>query len=118
MVPAVALTTVIDVPMHPNCSTEPLQTYLCEAQSKEKHWSEHALTLVDKEELTSEDALMWAAYHALQQFPIDDLSALCTLLPLFYEKVATPAMVKHGMNVQRQAIEYLNPGQNLVITFD
>ena len=40
------------------------------------------------------------------------------LLPLFYEKAATPAMVKHGMNVQRQVIEYLNPGQIPVTTFD
>ena len=36
----------------------------------------------------------------------------------YYEKAATPAMVKHGMNVQRQAIEYLNPGQIPVTTFD
>ena len=43
---------------------------------------------------------------------------MCVLLLLFYEKAATPAMVKHGMDVQRQAIEYLNPGQIPVTTFD
>ena len=59
MVPAVALTaSAIDVPMHLNSNTEPLQTYLCEAQSKEKCWSENVLTLVEKEELTSEDCLV------------------------------------------------------------
>lgn len=101
MVSAVALTaTAIDVPVHPNSNAEPLKTYLCEAQSKEKCWSEHALTLVEKEELTSEDGLVWAAYHALQQAPIKDPPAVCVLLPLFYEKAATPAMVKHGMDVQ------------------
>ena len=36
----------------------------------------------------------------------------------FYEKSATPAMVKHGMDVQKQAIEYLNPGQIPVTIFD
>ena len=119
MVPAVALTaSAIDVPMHLNSNTEPLQTYLCEAQSMEKCWSENALTLVEKEELTSEDCLVWAAYHASQQPPIEDPPAVCMLLPLFYEKAATPAMVKHGMNVQRKVIEYLNPGQIPVTTFD
>jgi hypothetical protein len=43
---------------------------------------------------------------------------LCALLPLFYEKAATPAMIKHGMDVQRQAIGFLNPGQIPVTTFD
>ena len=104
--------------LHLNSNTELLQTYLCEVQSKEKCWSENALTLVEKEELTSEDCLVWAACHASQQPPIEDPPAVCMLLPLFYEKAATPAMVKHGMNVQRQVIEYLNPGQIPVTTFD
>ena len=111
MVSAVALTaTVIDVPVHPNSNAESLKTYLCEAQSKEKCWREHALTLVEKEELTSEDGLVWAAYHASQQPPIEDPPAVCVLLLLFYEKDATPAIVKHGIYVQRQVIEYFNPG--------
>ena len=76
--------------MHPNSSTEPFQIYLCEAQSKEKHWSEHAVTLVEKEELTSEDTLMWAAYHALQQSPIDDPPALCMLLLLSMKRLQPP----------------------------
>jgi len=39
------------------------------------------------------------------------------MLSLFYEK-STPAMVKHGMDVQQKAISYLNPGQIPVTTFD
>ena len=66
---------------------------------------------MEKEELARDDAIAWAACHALQQAPSEDPPALCALLPLFYEKASTPAMVKHGMDVQRQAIEYLNPGQ-------
>ena len=34
------------------------------------------------------------------------------------EKSATPAMIKHGMDVIRQAIQYLNPGQIQVTTSD
>ena len=40
------------------------------------------------------------------------------MLPLFYEKSATPAMIKHGMDVVKQATNLLNPGQIPVITFD
>ncbi len=52
------------------------------------------------------------------QLPMEDPPAVCALLPLFYEKAASPAMIKHGMDVQKQAIEYLNPGQIAVTTFD
>ena len=78
----------------------------------------HGLALVEKEELTQQDAIAWAAYHALQQPPMEDPPVMCALLPLFYEKAATPAIIKHGMDVQKQAIEYLNPGQIPVTTFD
>ena len=36
-------------------------------------------------------------------------SSIVGLLPLFYEKAATPAMIKHGMDGQREAINYLDP---------
>ena len=39
-------------------------------------------------------------------------------MPLFYEKAATAAMVKHGMAVQHRATEFLNPGQIPVTAFD
>uniref|UniRef100_A0A1X7V0I8 Uncharacterized protein n=1 Tax=Amphimedon queenslandica TaxID=400682 RepID=A0A1X7V0I8_AMPQE len=46
------------------------------------------------------------------------IPALNQLLPLFYEKAATAAMIKHGMDVIRKSIEYLNPGQIPIVTFD
>ncbi len=41
-----------------------------------------------------------------------------TLLPLFYEKATTPAMVENGMDVLKQAMEFLNPGQIPVTVFN
>ena len=41
-----------------------------------------------------------------------------SLLPLFDEKAATLSMIKHGMNIQQQMTEYLNPGQIPVTTVD
>ena len=131
-IPAVALTTTqVSVPKLD--SIEPTTTCLDEAMeedssptptcldvaiAEETNWVKHGLTLVEKEELTQQDAIAWAAYHALQQPPMEDPPAMCALLPLFYEKAATPAMIKRGMDVQKQAVEYLNPGQIPVTTFD
>ena len=104
LVPAVALTAcAVHVPIQPVSTKESelLSSCLNEAQSKEKKWIEHALTLVEKDDLSSNDALVWAAFHAQQQPIIEDPPALCALLPLFYEKSATPAMIKHGLDIQR-----------------
>ena len=66
----------------------------------------------------ADNVLAWAAFHASQTIPIEDPQTLNALLPLFYEKAATPAMVKHGMYVQKLATEFLNLGQIPVTTFD
>ena len=106
--------TLVPAPLSNTDAANPL---IEAAKARENSWIMHALTLL-KEELSRKDAIAWAAYHALQQTPAEDPPALCALMPLFYEKAATPAMVRHGMNVQRQAIEYLNPGQIPVTVFD
>ena len=119
-VPAVAVTiSAIAVPSSVDTTTESSQACLDEAIVEEAGWFHHALPLVEEEVLTSgKDAIAWAAYHASHQPPMVDPPALRALLPLFYEKSATPAMVKHGMDVQKQTIQYLNPGQIPVTTFD
>ena len=114
-VPAVALKTT--AVMVPECDVFPVESCLEEAIVKEQSWAEHALPLLGTE-LGSTDASAWAAYHASMQPQVEDPPALCALLPLFYEKSATPAMIKHGMNVERQAIQFLNPGQIPITTFD
>ena len=37
--------------------------------------------------------------------------AIIALLPLFYEKADTPAMIKHDMNIVKEITSYLNPCQ-------
>ena len=59
--PAVALTaTAIHVPMRLTGS----DAYIDEAQLKDKRWIMHVLPLLEEDNLTSEDTLVWAAYHA------------------------------------------------------
>ena len=82
---------------------------------KEDQWISHALSAINHE---TSVPLTWSAYHAASMSSEFALPAVCTMLPLFYEKAATPAMVKHGMTIQQQAIAFLNPGQIPVSFFD
>ena len=89
-----------------------------DARVEEHNWVKHALLLLHKEGLSSEDAIACAACYTSNQPLVEDPPARHALLPLFYEKSATPAMIKHGMDVQRQTTEYLNLGQIPGTTFD
>lgn len=53
-----------------------------------------SIQLLKKAELERGDAIAWAAYHMSQQLPMYGLQDLCALLPLFYEKSATPPIVR------------------------
>ena len=67
---------------------------------------------------------MEAATQQESQWPSDAAdqaerdAAISQLLPLFTEKAATHAMVKHGMNVIRQSTLFLNPGQIPLMAVD
>lgn len=102
-----------------NCnSVTAVNGYLEEAKSKEIAWLQHAVRLLNKYQLECSDAVTWAAYHA-SLVDVDTIKpALSQLMPVFYEKAATSAMVKHGMTVQQKAIQFLNPGQIPVTAFD
>ena len=76
--------------------------HLSGAKAHENCWLEHAIKLLTKDKLDKADAIAWSAYHASLQTPSEDLlPALTQLLPLFQEKAATAAMIKHGMDMLR-----------------
>ena len=62
--------------------------------------------------------MTWSSYHASRIDKNEFNSAINQLMPLFYEKAATTAMIKHGMTVQQKATQFLNPGQIPVTAFD
>ncbi|KAG1680232.1 hypothetical protein GQR58_012522 [Nymphon striatum] len=92
IVPAVALKNC-DVSVPKAMSPYMPKGQIDEAKHRENCWLEIAMKLLEKENIKR-------------------------LLPLFYEKAATAAMIKHGMDVQRKAINYLNPGQIPVYAMD
>lgn len=55
----------------------------------------------------------WAVYHASHEEPGAHIITPNALLPLFQE-----AMIRHSMDVVRNAVEHLNPGKIPILTFN
>ena len=89
-----------------------------EAKLKEVAWLHHAVQLLKKCHLECGDAVTWATYHASLADGSTIEPVISQLMPVFYEKAATAAMVKHGMTVQQKATQFQNPGQIPVTAFD
>ena len=81
------------------------QTKVCldKGLEAENEWVQISKRLLKKEQIEKGDAIASAAYHASKKTPTHGLPALFAMLPLFYEKSATPAMNKHGMDIVKQA---------------
>lgn len=79
-------------------------------------WLNYVNDIIHTEEPIAED-LSWSAYHASKQ-KTEKESDISVLLPLFQEDSKSVAMIKHGMDVVKQATDYINVGQTPVIAFD
>lgn len=104
----------------PEREMEDISGVLENAKCKEEQWIKHASQKLNggSDDIVAEDAITWSAYHSSELQNDKNPPSLSGLLPLFYEKAATPAMIQHGMNVLRQTVQYLNPGQIPVIALD
>ncbi len=87
------------------------------ATVREDGWLEEVSKLLPTE-LTKLHSIAWAAHHAKLQPEVLNLPAITALLPLFYEKADSPAMIRHGMDIIKTITEFLNPGQTPVMTCD
>ena len=82
-VPAVACN--VNAVTIPECrnSINKTQGNFEEARTKQMEWINHAIQLVNKEQIVN-DCISWSAYYAALQNDITDSSANISLLPLFY----------------------------------
>ena len=68
---------------------------------------------------TSSKFISWAGYHSNQ---VEEQKytehAISSLLPLFPVESKSVAMIRHAVDMIRQAVTHLNPGQVPVITLD
>ena len=62
--------------------------------------------------------MSWAAYHASQSQKQITHTTVSALLPLFLDDSKSFAMIRHTFQLVKSAVEFLNPGQVPVVTFD
>ena len=60
----------------------------------------------------------WAGYYEQKVEGTEIKPCVTGLVPMFDEKAASAAMMKHGMSVIASTIEKINPGQNPIICGD
>ena len=111
-----------------NCNLESAtvpETTVCEikdnlevAKQEESEWFKHSSLLIDKDSLGKGDCVAWSAFHASRQSDETIHAGISSLLPLFHEKAATVAMIKHGMTTIGHTISICNPGQIPVMVVD
>ena len=63
IVPAVTLKKDNVLVAKPPCEIVAAEVHLVRAQGKKRCWLEHAIQVMEKEELNKDDILSWSAYH-------------------------------------------------------
>ena len=66
----------------------------------------------------TKDNTYWAAFQASLQSPEHESSAPPPRFPLFLDSAHAVAKIRHSLDVVKNAVEHLNPGQTPVVTFD
>ena len=80
-------------------------------------WLEHTRRLLEDNTGTYEN-ISWSAFHASRQPPLPRTISPTALLPLFLDSAHTVAMIRHSMDVVKNAVEHVHPGQTPVVTLD
>ena len=80
-------------------------------------WLENTRRVL-KDDVEACENTSWAAYHARHQDPKQPVITPTSLLPLFQESAHTAAMIRHSIDVVRNAVQHLNPGQTPVLSCD
>eukprot|EP00794_Sanderia_malayensis_P012494 gene12494-13777_t len=88
-----------------------------EAYNLEFQWLEHVMNSLHTTDPEQAD-ISWAPYHATKQPDSTITASITSLLPLFREEAHSVAMICHGMNVIKQAVNLLNLNQVPVIAMD
>ena len=84
-----------------------------------KKWLDHVARVVSNQDnATNTDGLSWSAYHASIETNRQIFETISCLLPLFQDSSKTVSMIKHSMEIVKNADNFLNPSQIPVITMD
>jgi hypothetical protein len=96
------------------CNTAPLEAAL----EDETKWQKNTQRLINQQVQNIDDPIAWAAFHSNEKQSRNFDVTITSLLPLFPDDSKSVAMIRHSMDVIKQAVEHLNPGQIPVLTVD
>lgn len=102
------------------CKGHQLKQVYHQVAVEQYKWME-TVRLAGNGEFAESDPVSWGAYHAVMQsqgFAKDKTPGISSLLPLFHEDSKTPAMIKHALDLIKNAVGFLNPGQIPVVALD
>ena len=80
-------------------------------------WLEHTKRVIEDNTGTDEN-ISWSAFHASRQPQLARTISPTALLPLFLDSAHTVAIIRHSMDVVKNAVVHVNPGQTPVVTLD
>eukprot|EP00733_Pompholyxophrys_punicea_P001379 Pompholyxophrys_punicea_v1_NODE_671_length_1479_cov_2.714888.p1 type:complete len:200 gc:universal NODE_671_length_1479_cov_2.714888:729-130(-) len=92
-----------------------------DAIKQENKWFDsikHTLNKTSDEIKHNDYRLTWSSFHSFNDKSMLKRPALIGRLPVFTEKAATHAMVKHGMTIIQSLTNFINPGQIPVMAVD
>lgn len=115
-VPPAAFPSNHPIPKKPKGSITPNVSF--GMQEKDRQWLSFLNSLHENDQFADEINISWSAYMANLQTEVPRPPAITGLLPMFRESAHTLAMVKHGMNLIKQATDLVNKGQVPVMTVD
>ena len=81
-----------------------------EQTEEEYMWLEHARRVIEGN--------TWSAFNASLQPQLARAISPTAQLPLFLDSAHTVAMIRHSMDVVKNIVEHVNPGQPPVVTLD
>ena len=81
-----------------------------EQTEEEYMWLEHARRVIEGNTETDEN-ISWSAFNASRQSQLARTISPTAQLPLFLDSAHTVAMIRHSMDVVKNAVEHMNPGQ-------
>ena len=88
-----------------------------EKTDEEYMWLEHARRVIE-DNIGTDENISWSAFHASRQPQLARVISPTALLPLFLDSAHTVAMIRHSMDVVKNAVKHVNPGQTPVVTLD
>ena len=88
-----------------------------EEEARELSWLTKSSAMLSNE-LGDDEQISWSGFHASKQK--GKFSPICSqgIYPVFYNTAATLSMIRHGMDVIKKSVSFLNPGQIPVMVGD